>query len=294
MLSGCEEKHAHSIKVGMCPWPGYEPLFLAVEKKMIPSNIKIVRFSSPAGAYRAFKSGAIDVVGLTTDELLKYSDFGSLPKIFLILDVSNGADAIVAKPEIKTLQDMKGKTVALESSVLAQYILHRSMDKSQLKLSDFNLINIDILNQPEAYKQNKADVFVTFEPSKGVLKGYGATVLFDSSEIPNEIIDALAASEDVWLHHKSSLLSLKKSWYRALQYIEDNPKEAYETMARLEGISSNAFQESIKELKYGTRELNKKLLENEELLTSLKKLQAVMIDKRIIQNRINVEMLLGK
>ena len=293
-ISGCDKEHRHQIKVGMCQWPGYEPLFLAAKMNMFDEDIKMIRFSSPASAYKAFKSGAIDVVGLTSDEILKYADYGDVPKIFLVLDISDGADAIVAKPSIKTLKEIKGKRIALESSTLAQHILHRALDKVNLTTKDVDMVNIEIVEQPEAYTENKADVFVTFEPSKSMMIKSGANTIFDSSMIPNEIMDVLVSSKSTWTNHKKSLDELKKAWYKTLDYINKNPKKAYEAMGELESISGSDFEKSLEGIKYGTKDLNDKLITNKEILVPLEKLQNIMLDKKILHNRINLSSILEK
>lgn len=293
-FTGCESTPARPIKVGSCAWPGYEPLFLAAQLKMYDKPIKLLRFSSPAKAYRAFKSGAIDVVALTTDELLKYADYSSVPKIFLILDISNGADALVSIPDIKTIEELKGKTVALESSVLSQYILSRVLQKANLTSKDINIKNIEIIEQPKAYKDKEADAFVTYEPSKGSLIQQGGHVLFDSSMLPNEIVDALAANEKTWKNSQEAIQSLKRGWYKALDYIKEHPQKAYKIMGELEGITADEFEQSLIGLNLGERDLNKQLITEKKLVEPLKKLQRVLLEKKIIHKELDPLLFIGE
>lgn len=293
-LAGCEKEDKHALKVGVTPWPGYEPLFLATHLGMYEEEIKFIRFSSPSLAYRAFKSGSIDVVALTSDEIIKSADYGSVPNIILVLDISNGADAIVAKPDIKTLADVKGKRVALESSTLAQHMLYSALEKVNLTAEDMHIVNIEISEQPRAYKENKADVFVTFEPSKSLLLKQGARKVFDSSMIPNQIMDVLAASAESTKNHPLQLKCIEKAWYKALDYIDKHPKEAYKIMGELEGLSAQEFENSLDGLKYGSRELNEKLLTNKEIVPVLSKLQTTMLKQGLLTNKIDLIKLIGK
>lgn len=293
-FTACDSKTQKAIKVGLCSWPGYEPLFLAAQNGMLPDSVKVVRFSDPDKAYRAFKSGAIDVVGLTTDELIKYADYGSSPKIFLILDISDGADAVVAKPTVKTLPDLKGKRIAVSHGTLGQYMLYRLLEEANITTDDVSVSIIDIVEQPKAYNEDKADVFVTFEPSKGMMIADGAKLLFDSSQMPNEIIDALAADEDTWNNQRDVMMQIKKGWYEALDYINKNPQKAYMIMGGYENISGAEFAESLNGIKYGSKELNDKLLNSPELVESLKKIQKVMLEKKIVHNTVDLELFLGK
>ena len=293
-IIGCENTPQKPLKVGMCQWPGYEPLFLAAQLNLFDRPIKMLRFSSPPKAYQAFKSGAIDVVGLTADELLKHSvDNNSISKVFLILDISNGGDAVVAKPSVKDINDIKGKRVAVESSVLGQYMLQRTLDKANLTYDDIQIQNIEIVDQPQAYKMNKADLFVTFEPSRSLILQQGGHVIFDSRMIPNEIVDALATNETTWKNSQESIDALKNGWYRALEYIEQYPDKAYEIMGRLEGISAKEFEESLDGLKLGTKELNETMIKQKGLVEPLNKLKKMMRDKGLIKHDIDTHLFIG-
>jgi len=42
-----------------------------------------------------------------------------------VMDVSNGGDAVMARPEINTLQDIKGKNIAIVNIPLGLYMLNR-------------------------------------------------------------------------------------------------------------------------------------------------------------------------
>ena len=294
LMCGCENGSKRTLKVGIIKWPGYEPLALAAQMGMYDEPIKLLRFSSPGKAYSAFKSGAIDVVASTADELLKYADYGNPPKLFLVLDISHGADALVAQKSIKDLRDLKGKTVALESSVLAQYMLIRALDQTSLKPKDITIKNIEIVQQPEAFEKKEADAFVTFEPSRSLMLKQGGHVIFDSSMIPNEIIDALAADQRTWKEEQGALLSLKKGWYKALDYIKENPMKAYKMMGEIEGVSAQAFEDSLDGLMLGSKAVNKDLIKNKKLLPSLIKLQKIMLEKKILKNHINLVSFIGE
>lgn len=294
LMSGCDNGSKRTLKVGIAQWPGYEPLALAAQMNMFDHRIKLLRFSSPGKAYSAFKSGAIDVVASTADELLKYADYGNPPKIFLVLDISHGADAIIAHKSIKDLHDIKGKTVALESSLLAQYMLIRALDQTSLTQKDIIIKNIEIVQQPEAFKRQEADVFVTFEPSKSLMMKQGGHVIFDSSMIPNEIIDALAADQRTWTEDQPAIASLIRGWYKALDYIKENPAKAYEMMGAIEGISTEAFEASLAGLTLGSKAINKDLIKDKKILPSLITLQRIMLEKKVLKNSINLNELVGE
>ncbi len=291
---GCEKAPQKPLKVGICQWPGYEPLFLAAQLKFFDYPVKVLRFSSPPKAYQAYNSGAVDVVGLTADELLKHSsDNNSISKIFLVLDISHGGDAVVAKPTISSIQDIKGKKVAVESSVLGQYMLQRTLDNAKLTHDDIDIHNIEIVDQPKAYTEGRADVFVTFEPSRSLILKQGGHVIFDSSMIPNEIVDALAAKPDTLKNVPKGIAAIKRGWYKALEYMQEHPQKAYTMMGNLEGIGAEEFKESLNGLKLGTKELNRKMIQEQGLIEPFKRLQSMMKNKGLIEKELDPHQFIG-
>ena len=201
IFGGCEKSVKESVlKVGISPWPGFEPLALASKKGFYQGNthVRIIRFSTPTESFRALRDGLIDVAAFTADEVFHYAEVRSTPRIFMILDVSNGADAIVAKKSIKNLEQLKGNILAAEGSALGHYLISRSLDfANNIKLSDIKLTTIPINNQVEAFEKGLIDAAVTYEPSKSALIAKGAHVLFDSSQIPNEVVDVLVTNDDI-------------------------------------------------------------------------------------------------
>ena len=75
-LSSCEDKSTHNVlKVGISPWPGYEPLVLAAKYGFYGKHrIRIIRFGTPTESYRALRDGIVDVAAFTADEVFHYAE----------------------------------------------------------------------------------------------------------------------------------------------------------------------------------------------------------------------------
>lgn len=258
LLLGCESKVTQDLRIGISPWPGYEPLVLAVEKGLFKdTNIRIIRFASPTESFKALRDGAVDVAAFTADEVLHYAEVRDGPKVFLVLDISNGGDAIVAKPGIESLDDLKGKCIASEPSALGEYVINRALDfTDKVTIEEVSLKPVSIGDQLQAYQKGEADVFVTYEPSKTKLINAGAKVLFDSTQIPYEIIDVFVVNEHT-LEQKSTLL--KKTvevWFEAQRYINENWNESMALMAGYEGLKQEEFEAAYKALLIPTLQEN--------------------------------------
>ncbi|MDA7817496.1 ABC transporter substrate-binding protein [Sulfurimonas sp.] len=297
LLSGCGDTQQESVlKVGISPWPGYEPLVLASNKGLYQgdTHIRIIRFSTPSESFRALRDGLIDVAAFTADEVFHYAEVRSAPKIFMILDVSNGADAIVAKKNIQTIDQLKGNVLAAEGSALGHYLISRSLDFSKnTKLSDIKLTTIPINNQVQAFKAGIIDAAVTYEPSKSLLVAAGAHVLFDSSKIPNEVVDVLVTNNETLQNRSKDLKVLMDGWFKTLDYINKNYDVAMRELAEEEGTDVKNFTKAFSEIKIADRADNMSMLKkNGSLVTSMKRLSQLMYEKGSLKENINVEPIL--
>ncbi|HEX9047206.1 MAG TPA: hypothetical protein VF988_09290, partial [Verrucomicrobiae bacterium] len=58
LSTGCAEKEAPPMPIGMNVWPGYEPLFLARHEGNLPAGqFRLVEFSDASEVARAFRNG---------------------------------------------------------------------------------------------------------------------------------------------------------------------------------------------------------------------------------------------
>ena len=295
-FSACEQQTKETLKVGISPWPGYEPLALAGEEGFFNhSNIRVIRFATPTESYRALRDGIIDVAAFTADEVFHFAEVRDKPRIFLILDISNGADSIVANKEIKTLDDLKGKRLGVEGSALGDYVVNRALDfaKSDIKLSDITFKPVEINMQEQAFLANEIDAAVTYEPSQSLLIKAGAHVIFDSSQIPNEIVDVLVTNDRTIRSRSQDLKNLTKGWFRSLTYIKANYPEALKEMSQHEATTVEEFQKGYENLIIPSTVENLKMLgEKQSLLTPMQRLSELMYIKGSLQKEIKVKPLL--
>ena len=294
LFIGCKS-YKEELIIGISPWPGYEPLVLAMEQGFYAeAGVKIVRYPTPTESFRALRDGVVDVAAFTVDEALHYAEVYDKPKIILILDVSNGGDALVVRPDIKTLDALKGKRIGVEPSALGDYLLSRSMDFTQgIQRKDIKIVPIEVGMHLQAYKERKVDALMTYNPSKNQLIDAGAHVLFDSSQIPYEVVDVLVTNNKVMKEKKDQLIVLKKGWFQALSYIQAHRKEAMEKMGRYEHMDANEFDAAFSELLIPSMEENIEMLndKNSHLYKAVNKLSKLMFDKGTLSSQVKTDAL---
>ena len=232
LLASCGNEPPQPLRISSSPWPGYEPLYLAEALGYLkPDGVMVFELPSSDITLESFRNHSSDIATLTLDETLKLLESGVKLRVLAVLDVSNGADAVMAKPHVKTLRDLKGKRIAMLNIPLGAYMLSRTLDAAGLQRSDVQVIPSAESSHEKMYRQGKADAFITFEPFKSKLATMGAHVLFDSSRIPNEVIDLMLVHEDVYLERHDEVCAVAQQWYRTLAYMEQNPEEAAGSIA---------------------------------------------------------------
>jgi len=293
-LGGCAPP-PQPLRVGVTVWPGYEPLFLAQSLGYYEGHpIQLITFPSASEVTRAYRNRAIDVAALTADEVLQISETLADQRIILVCDTSNGADAVLAKPQFQTMQDLRGKRVGFEDNALGAYMLARALAKSGMTAEDVIAIPVVLEEHEHAYASGLVDAVVTFEPRRARLLTAGAHIVFDSSQIPGEIVDVLLAPPELVEADDARLAALINGWFRALDYLEQQPQDAAQRIAPREQITPDDFLASLQFIELPDRAENLRLLGDSEdnLSATLLRLQEAMIANKLLSNADEIKLVL--
>lgn len=260
MIAGCSKKPP-VLQVGTNLWIGYEPLYLAQTNNYYSSGaIKFVEIPTMSEVSRSYRNGIIDAAALTLDETLHLLEDRDDFEIVLLLDTSEGSDAIIAKEGIDTVTQLASKRVAVENQSTGAYLLSRALEKNKMGVESIRLIPMGTDQHEEAWNANEIDAAVTFEPYRTRLASKGGKVIFDSSRIPNEIVDVLIVRKKVIREHPEQVQNLIEGWYKALCTIEHDPKQSIPKIAMRLDLSLSETEEAMAGIQYGTLKRNQKYL----------------------------------
>jgi NitT/TauT family transport system substrate-binding protein len=249
-----KETEQTPLRIGTNPWPGYEFIHLADKKGFFKEegvNVKLVRFSALEDARRAFERGQVDGMASTLIELLQAHEHGMAGKILLMTDFSNGSDVIIARKGINRPADLKGKKMGAESASLGVFVVARALDKAGLSLDSIKLVSMGPLNMEKALLSGEVDALHTYPPySTNILKHKDAvTKIFDSTQIPGEIVDIVSFSPDTIDHRMKDLIAIRRAWDKTVVYARQHPEESNKIMAEVEGISAEEFADALSGVK---------------------------------------------
>jgi NitT/TauT family transport system substrate-binding protein len=295
-LAGCMRQPETALRIGTNVWIGSEPLYLARELgRLDPSVVQLVEYPSASEVLRAYRNQAIDGMVISLDELFGLAVDGMQPKIVLVVDVSNGADVVVGRSGMRSMRDLKGKMVAVESSALGAFVLSRALAVNGMQASDVNVVHLESNEQPDAFAKGRVDGAVTFDPYRGQLVRAGASTLFDSSQIPGEIVDLLAVRESVIDSKPKAMDALLSGWFYAYDYMKRDPKDAARRMGIRQQTSGEQFLAAQQGLHVPSREENLRMLggAKPELAVTGRRLLALMVEAKLLSKDVDIEQVLA-
>lgn len=198
------------------------------------------------GALDAWIAGEYDVLVQTADAFPLYTapnDINELgPKAFMQVDWSRGGDAIIVKRGIKTINDLKGKRIAVAVPSPAQTLLITSLEAAGLKYSDVTVIKTtDNLKAADLFKSDEVDAAVVWSPDDvfATQAVPGSKILLTTKEQSHIIGDIMFASQDFINNNKDMINGFYEGWMKAVSELEsvpDNQNKAAKFMAELNGV----------------------------------------------------------
>jgi NitT/TauT family transport system substrate-binding protein len=246
-------KIAWSHYTGWEPWAYIQQSGLADKwaKKYGIDSIDIVLINDYIESINMYTAGQFDGCVMTNMDGLTIPAVGGIDSTVLVIgDFSNGNDGIVLTNGT-TVKDLKGRKVRIVELSVSHYLLTRALDMNGLTERDMTLANTsdaDIagLFIAEAEKDPKAAVCTWNPPLMQVRNVKNATMVFDSSNIPGEIIDCLVVRTDAPDKLKKALTG---AWYEAMEIMSGHTKEgknAVDTMAKSAGGTLAEFKAQLR------------------------------------------------
>ncbi|NIJ06665.1 NitT/TauT family transport system substrate-binding protein [Sphingomonas vulcanisoli] len=240
-----------SIYTGWMPWPYAQQA--GIVKKWADKygiNIRLVQVNDYVESVNQYAAGKLDgVVATTMDALTIPAAGGRDTTVLLIGDYSDGNDGIVLKNG-HSMADIKGRSVNLVELSVSHFLLARGLELNGLKLSDVKTINTGDADIVGAFASPNVTAVATWNPQLSTIKATpGATEVFDSSKIPNEILDTMNVSTETLKANPNLGKALAGIWYETMALMSRNDaagKAARAAMAKAAGTTEESFEAQLK------------------------------------------------
>lgn len=242
--------HLQTLKMTYVTWVGCGPLFIAKEKGYFAKygvNPELVLNEDETQIASLLFSNSIQAASDVIDKSVLNHVNGTGEKIVLIFDESSGGDGIIATANIKSVNDLKGKHVALDKASTSYYFFSKVLKDYKITPKEVIIEDMGASDGGAAFLSGKVDAAVVWEPwlTKGS-KRKGAHILLTSRDYPRTIMDALSVSKPFYEKHPESVTGLKKAWCDAVDYYKKHPDEGNKIMAKGLNISLDEFKSEVK------------------------------------------------
>ncbi len=235
---------AAPLRLGLSDWPGHAPFYAAAQLGSFgATRVEIKGFSSNFDRNRAFAQGRLDVLAAPLFDALRIADDGTPIKIVLLFDYSSGGDGIVARKEITSVKELKGKHVSAELSAITHFMLLAALSQAGLSEADVQIVNLSVPEAADAFAHGKLDAATLWDPHLSrQAAAPEAHKLFTSKQIPGQIIDVLVVHKEIADQRPDDVANIIRGWERTLEAWRARPAE-------LEGVMAKATNRTAEGLK---------------------------------------------
>lgn len=239
-----------TVRIGIQPWIGYGPWWIAQEKGMFEAagiKAEFVDFVTDSEVNAAFAAGEMDVANLATHTSMKLFANGVDLQVVLLEDVSYDADAILAGEGIATVKDLAGKSVAYEEGATSDLLLNAALRENDMTLEDITPVPMPAADAGSALIAGQVDAAVTYEPYIAAALGQDPSlkIIYSGKDVPGLISDVLATPTTWANDNEDTLKSLLKVWGAAVDYFRGNPEEGKAIIAKAVGSTPEELESAF-------------------------------------------------
>ncbi len=236
-------------------WAGWLPV-IAANKGVRPNpdsvfakkhgfQLEMVLMDDPVAARDAFASGEVHTLWGTLDMMVLFApelmrDSRTSPRIVQQIDWSNGGDGIVVRKAIKTVRDLKGRTVALAQNSPSEYYLNSLLLSAGLKPADVKTrFTATAFEAAAAFVADKGiDACVSWAPDiYKIADRVPDTRILSSTQDANKLIaDVYALRADFVRDHPEVVDGLVAGILEGMDMVKQDPAPACQAMADAFGM----------------------------------------------------------
>lgn len=242
------------LTIAFQEWVGYGLFYLAQEKGFFrEEGIELIFIDEQLDSARrdAFKQGMLDCEAGTLDLLVSKASQDTPIAVVMEIDHSFGSDGVVAAENIRKLEDLINKKVALSRDDVGETFISYLFIQNGLSLTNVMIVPTRPEEAGKAFLDGNADACATWEPHLSqALQKPGAHILASTREHPDIIIDTLNVRQDLIERNPELVKRIMRGWFKALEFYREHPDEASEIIAPHYKITAAEYRKQIEGLRW--------------------------------------------
>lgn len=272
-----------SYRIAWTIYAGSMPLGYAEEAGILKKwgdkygfDLEAVQMNDYIEAQTQFAAGEFDgAIAITLDALTIPAGSGVDTTAVVPLSTSSGSDGIVMRGKDKTIEDLKGERVNLVELSGSHYMLARALDKAGMSEKDVTVVNTSDADIASSFEDPSTQVVSTWKPQlTEILEQYpDSTLVFDSSDIHGEIVDALVVQTDKLEKNPNLGKAISGAWYEVMEMMQpDHPQheELMDYMASELNTNEKGLASQLETIDFFSAEEARELVTSDEYEAKLK------------------------
>ena len=187
----------------------------------------------------ALASNNVDVMLTTSDvwakDYAQLQENGFNARAVFMVDWSRGADGVIGRQGINSIEDLAGKTVAYAPYTPSHFLLWNGLKSSGLSTEQRNEIftkavhTKDGIEPATLFAQQKVDAAVAWDPdmSDAVAKRKGSSKIYDTRVANRLIADILVVSDRFAASSPQTVSKFLEGWLEGVEFIRKQPIRAH-------------------------------------------------------------------
>lgn len=244
---------AETIRMLAPTWLGFAPVHVANDLGCFKEEGLEVDYKfedDRSNVLAAYAHGDIDVDMRTVGEHQGRPRDASTPGVIIgTIDESVGGDGVITDDAIKSVADLKGKTIAAEPNIPARLLLQMELKKAGLTLGDLQIKDIATADTAAIFADSSIAAIATYEPfmSQAVKASSrpGARVFVSSKDYRGIIIDVITARQEDLAANPKKYASFLKCIYKAVDYSKAEPDKYAALAAQHFGLTPDEVKDIL-------------------------------------------------
>ena len=246
-------------------WFGFAPVFVAQEEGYFASEdleVTTAFDNDRANVLPAMASGSIECTMRTIGESMsRPRKADTTGTVIGTIDISVGADGVVASGDIKTVEDLIGKTMAGEINHPGTTLVQHALSQIGKSIGDVNIQLIATDDSAAVFEDPSISAVATWEPMmSSIVNGSsrdGTHVLLSSADYEGLITDVIVVRTDDYNENPAKYAKFLRGIYRAIDLYNADPDKfiaisapffdtpADEMKDALAGVKYTSYEESV-------------------------------------------------
>jgi NitT/TauT family transport system substrate-binding protein len=246
-------------------WFGFAPVFVAQEEGYFASEdleVTTAFDNDRANVLPAMATGSIECTMRTIGESMsRPRKADTTGTVIGTIDISVGADGVVASGDIKSVEDLIGKTMAGEINHPGTTLVQHALSQIGKSISDVNMQLIATDDSAAVFEDTSISAVATWEPMmSSIVKGSsreGTHVLLSSADYEGLITDVILVHTGDYNANPEKYAKFLRGIYRAVDLYNADPDKFIaisapffdtppaEMKEALEGVKYTSYEESV-------------------------------------------------